>query len=83
MKRAHTGGRLGLIRRRTGEGGRKEAQGDGAPGAKPSDKPIARMKPLSLLRGLGIMGEAVCGVSQGPAASRRLSAGTGPATDTL
>lgn len=60
MKRAHAGRRLGLIRRRTGEAGRKEAQGDGAAGAKPCGKPIARMKPLSLLRGLRIREEAVC-----------------------
>lgn len=60
MKRAHAGRRLGLIRRRTGEAGRKEAHGDGAAGAKPCAKPIARMKPLSLLRGLGIRRKAVC-----------------------
>lgn len=49
-----------MIRRRTGEAGRKEAQRDGAAGAKPHAKPIARMKPLSLLRGLGIRRKAVC-----------------------
>lgn len=60
MKQAHAGRRLSLIRWRTGEAGRKEVQGDGAPGAKPCAKPIARMKPLSLLRGLGIRRKAVC-----------------------
>lgn len=49
-----------MIRWRTGEAGRKEVQGDGAAGAKPHAKQIARMKPLSLLRGLGIRRKAVC-----------------------